>query len=210
VNNAPGGGEPGSSLPTIDSELTAKGVSFKMYGSTLSSVNASQLDTDIATNALPAVSFVHPEAADDGHPAYSTLPALENYVMKMANEVINNGSLFANTAIVITTDESGGYYDFGILPTDGLFWGWAPRPSDRHLSYAKQGYVDNYYDHASILKFIDENWGLSPLTTRSRDNLPNPVASSGNLYVPTNAPAIGDLMNMFDFTHFRSNAPPIQ
>jgi len=59
--------------------------------------------------------------------------------------------------------------------------------------------VHTYYDHVSILKFIERNWGLSPLTGRSRDNLPNPVTASGNPYVPVNSPAIGDLMDMFDF-----------
>jgi phospholipase C len=58
--------------------------------------------------------------------------------------------------------------------------------------------VHTYYDHVSGLKFIEANWGLSPLTGRSRDNLPNPTASS-NPYVPGNSPAIGDLMDMFNF-----------
>jgi phospholipase C len=57
-----------------------------------------------------------------------------------------------------------------------------------------------YGDHASLLKFIETNWGLKPLSTSSRDNLPNPVSSSNNPYVPTNSPAVGDLMTMFDFT----------
>jgi len=56
-----------------------------------------------------------------------------------------------------------------------------------------------YYDHVSILKFIEANWGLSPLTGRSRDNLPNPATAVSNPYVPLNYPAIGDLMDMFDF-----------
>ncbi|HZC45561.1 MAG TPA: hypothetical protein VE243_03740, partial [Candidatus Acidoferrum sp.] len=59
--------------------------------------------------------------------------------------------------------------------------------------------VHTYYDHVSILKFIESNWGLSPLTGRSRDNLPNPTTAPGKPYVPTNSPAIGDLMDMFDF-----------
>jgi len=53
--------------------------------------------------------------------------------------------------------------------------------------------------HASILKFIERNWDLKPLTARSRDNLPNPVATPANPYVPVNMPAIGDLFDMFDF-----------
>jgi len=59
--------------------------------------------------------------------------------------------------------------------------------------------VHTYYDHVSILKFIERNWGLTALTGRSRDNLPNPVTSVADPYVPTNSPAIGDLMDMFDF-----------
>jgi phospholipase C len=59
--------------------------------------------------------------------------------------------------------------------------------------------VHSYTDHASILKFIERNWFLEPLTARSRDNLPNPVAGPNNPYVPTNSPAIGDLFDMFHF-----------
>ena len=36
--------------------------------------------------------------------------------------------------------------------------------------------VHSYTDHVSILKFIERNWRLKPLTARSRDNLPNPIA----------------------------------
>jgi len=59
--------------------------------------------------------------------------------------------------------------------------------------------VHSYADHASILKFIERNWFLDPLTGRSRDNLPNPIATAINPYVPVNMPAIGDLFDMFDF-----------
>jgi phospholipase C len=75
--------------------------------------------------------------------------------------------------------------------------------------YAKKGHIDHtYYDHASILKFIEKNWGLKPLSSRSRDNLPNPVHTSDK-YVPDNIPAVGDLMNLFDFSKLRPNAPKI-
>lgn len=64
----------------------------------------------------------------------------------------------------------------------------------------KKGHVDHVYqDHASILKFIEYNWKLKPLSSRSRDNLPNPVHSE-HLYVPANQPAIGNLTSMFDFS----------
>ena len=68
--------------------------------------------------------------------------------------------------------------------------------------YTKQGYISHEYaDHVSILKFIERNWGLPPITNRSRDNFPNPVSASGNPYVPTNSPAISDLFDFFIFSH---------
>jgi phospholipase C len=41
--------------------------------------------------------------------------------------------------------------------------------------------------------------GAEPVDGRSRDNFPNPVTAAGDPYLPTNSPAIGDLMDMFDF-----------
>jgi phospholipase C len=49
------------------------------------------------------------------------------------------------------------------------------------------------------MKFIEKNWSLSPISTRSRDNLPNPIQKEANPYVPTNSPAIGDLTDDFQF-----------
>jgi phospholipase C len=49
-----------------------------------------------------------------------------------------------------------------------------------------------------ILKFIERNWSLAPITGRSRDNLPNPITTADNPYVPTNMPALSDRFDMFD------------
>jgi len=63
-----------------------------------------------------------------------------------------------------------------------------------------------YTDHVSILKFIERNWNLAPLTQRSLDRLPNPVSRNNDPYVPTNRPAIGDLFDLFDFNHHGGSA----
>ncbi len=67
--------------------------------------------------------------------------------------------------------------------------------------FTKPGHISHdYSDHVSILKFIERNWDLEPLTKRSRDNLPNPKYDKNNsAYVPVNSPAIGDLFDLFDF-----------
>jgi phospholipase C len=66
--------------------------------------------------------------------------------------------------------------------------------------YSTGGRISHHYaDHVSFLKFVEKNWYLKPVSANSRDNLPNPVATSANPYVPTNSPAISDLMDVFDF-----------
>ena len=108
--------------------------------------------------------------------------------------------MWQDTAILITFDESGGYYDSGyIQPID--FFGDGPRTVLIAVSpFAKAGFVDHTYtDHVSIIKFIERNWRLKPLSARSRDNLPNPIVLSHEPYFPRNSPAIGDLMTMFHF-----------
>jgi len=101
---------------------------------------------------------------------------------------------------VITFDEGGGYYDSGyIQPVD--FFGDGPRiPLIVVSPFSVGGRVDHTYnDHASIAKFIERNWGLEPITKRSRDNLPDPIQLHDNPYVPVNSPAIGDLFHLFNF-----------
>lgn len=56
-------------------------------------------------------------------------------------------------------------------------------------------------DGPRFLKFIERNWDLRPVSSRSRDNLPNPRSDRDNPYVPKNSPAIGDLFDLFEFGH---------
>ncbi len=58
-----------------------------------------------------------------------------------------------------------------------------------------------YADHVSILKFVERNWGLPPVSKIGRDNLPNPIADRSNPWVPVNGPSIDDLVDEFDFGH---------
>ena len=154
----------------------------------------------IDNDALPAVSFVKPDGLLDGHPASSKLDLLEGMVKNIMDHLTAKPELMAETAFIITMDEGGGYYDSGyIQPLD--FFGDGPRiPLIVVSPFTKGGHVNHTYsDHVSILKFIERNWDLNPLTNRSRDNLPNPKTDEDNPYVPTNMPAIGDLFDMFNF-----------
>jgi len=151
---------------------------------------------------LPAVSYVKPDSFDDGHPASSKPTLLESMITRILDGLKKHDELFESTAFFITFDEGGGYWDSGFFqPLD--FFGDGPRiPMIAVSKYSRGGKISHSYaDHASVLKFIERNWFLKPLTGRSRDNLPNPLQTSAHPYVPQNMPAISDLFDMFDFGH---------
>jgi phospholipase C len=155
----------------------------------------------VASGSLPSVTFVVPKNVDSGHPGYSVTARYEAFVKDLVARFEANPALFASTAILITTDEGGGYFDSGWIQSIDFF-GDGPRiPMIAISPYAKRGHVDHtYQDHASVLKFIEYNWGLRPLSERSRDRLPNPKVTARDPYRPLNAPAVGDLTTLFDFS----------
>jgi phospholipase C len=154
----------------------------------------------IKNGTLPAVSYVKPDGWLDGHPASSKLNLFEGFVKKIVDGVQANKELWESTAIIVTFDEGGGYYDSGYIQPLDYFGDGTRIPTLVVSPFTKAGHISHTYsDHVSILKFIEANWGLSPLTNRSRDNFPNPIISKHNPYVPLNSPAIGDLMDMFSF-----------
>ncbi len=157
-------------------------------------------DSDVANGTLPAVTFLKP-GDDDGHPAYSTMPAFEQFVSHAVDQV-QSSDLWKDTAIVVTFDEGGGYYDSGYVQPVSFFGDGTRIPTVVVSPWSKPGYISHTYtDHVSILKFIERNWKLPTLSKTSLDNLPNPKTSSKNPYVPINPPAIGDLFDYFDFHH---------
>jgi phospholipase C len=154
----------------------------------------------IKNGSLPAVSFVKPDGWLDGHPASSKLNLFEGFVKKIVDGVKANPKLWASTAIIVTFDEGGGYWDSGYIQPLDFFGDGTRIPTIVVSPWTKPGHISHSYtDHVSILKFIEANWGVSPLTKRSRDNFPNPHASHYNPYVPLNSPAIGDMMDLFNF-----------
>jgi len=154
----------------------------------------------IQDGTLPAVSYVKPDGWLDGHPASSKLNLFEGFVKKIVDGVQANRKLWESTAIIVTFDEGGGYYDSGYIQPLDFFGDGTRIPTLVVSPHTKPGHISHTYtDHVSILKFIEANWKLAPLTSRSRDNFPNPKTSKSNPYVPLNSPALGDLMDLFTF-----------
>ncbi|MGA8617980.1 MAG: alkaline phosphatase family protein [Candidatus Sulfotelmatobacter sp.] len=163
--------------------------------------DTANLYADIKDGNLPAVSFVKPSGLVDGHPASSKLELFEGFSKKIVDLVQNNPTLWKDTAILITFDEGGGYYDSGYVQPLDFFGDGTRIPLIVVSPYARSGHISHSYsDHVSILKFIDRNWGLEPVSHRSRDNFSNPIAEPDNPYVPVNSPALDDLFDLFNFS----------
>jgi phospholipase C len=202
---------PMSALDVLIGQVYCKICNFEAYASSIMGnptqrsehiKDATDFFAAVANGTLPAVSFVKPDGLIDGSSATSKLDLFEGMLQKILDSLAANPGLEAQTALFITFDEGGGYYDSGFIqPLD--FFGDGPRvPLVAVSPYSKGGHVaHSYADHVSILKFIERNWRLEPLSARSRDNLPNPIADEDNPYVPVNGPAISDLFVMFEFQH---------
>jgi len=157
------------------------------------------LYADIATGTLPAVSIVKPSGYVDGHPASSKLDLFEQFTKKIV-DLVQASPYWNDTAIFITFDEGGGYYDSGYIQPVDFFGDGTRIPLLVVSKYSTGGHVNHdYADHVSIDKFIERNWSIGTITSRSRDNFPNPVTTAGNPYVPTNGPALSDLFGAFTF-----------
>lgn len=128
---------------------------------------------------LPQVAFYKPQGSLNEHPSYTDVLSGDTHMAELIAR-IKASPLWARSAIIVTYDENGGFWDH-VPPPAGDRWGPGTRvPAIIVSPYAKRGYVDRtLYDTTSILKFITLRFGLEPL--------------------PGVRPNVGDLMPAFDF-----------
>jgi phospholipase C len=133
-------------------------------------LNQKQVLTDIAANHLKNVTWVIPDGADSDHagPSGTTGPS---WVASIVN-AIGNSPYWADTAIFITWDDWGGWYDHVPPPqvkvncsTWGCGYVYGFRvPLIVVSPYAKPGYISKQqHDFGSILKFTEGVFGLPSL-----------------------------------------------
>jgi phospholipase C len=121
---------------------------------------------------LPPVTWVTPRFESSEHPEYSFCQG-ENWTTEVVNAVMTS-DMWKDTAIFITWDDYGGFYDH-VPPPQVDDFGFGFRVPLLILSpYARAGYVDHTLgEFSSVLRFIEDNWGLNQLTLRdtNADNL---------------------------------------
>jgi phospholipase C len=150
--------------------------------------------TALSAGQLPAVSYLKAKAVNDGHPGYSNPLDEQTFLVNTINTIQAN-PFWKDTAIIIAYDDSDGWYDHVMDPVvnqsqvsdDALTGaglcggntasttqgrcGYGPRTPLLVISpYAKQNYVDHTItDQSSILRFIEDNWGLGRIGNGSTD-----------------------------------------
>ncbi len=157
--------------------------------------------TALNEGRLPSVSFLKAKAVQNGHPGNSD-PLDEQVWLATAINAIANSQYWKDTAIIITYDDSDGWYDHqmdtvvnqsdandddlaapgscGVTPAGGNpgRCGYGPRlPLIVISPYSKQNYIDSRMtDQSSIIRFIEDNWGLGRVGGDSND------AKAGSLF----------------------------
>jgi phospholipase C len=188
---------PGLTCNSILHELNHAGISWRYYNeeaiwmapaffeatahSPYMVENTDQIISDVSEGALATVSWVCPTDPFSDHPANPVGPA-QNYLATLVNAVMNS-EYWDNTAIFVTWDDWGGFYDHVVPPVVDAY-GLGPRVPLLVISpYAKPGYVSHDQgEFSSLARFIEENWGLPSLGQRDA------LDSTSNL------------MDFFDFT----------
>jgi len=196
-------------FPTLADSLDAAGISWRYYapnpgasGYIWSAYNAinhiryggdwanvvppTQFVQDAMSGNLAAVSWIVVGSGLSEHPPASSC-AGENWTVQQLNAVMQ-GPLWNTTAVFLTWDDFGGFYDHVPPPFSDRF-GFGPRVPLLIISpYAISGNISHtVYEFSSLLKFAEERFGLDPLTDRDAQ--------------------ANDLMDSFDFT--QAPLPPL-
>ena len=130
-------------------------------------VNISQFESDALSGQLPEVSWVVPAKKTTEHPNLGTCVG-ENWAVNQINAIMQGPSeQWNSTAIFLTWDDWGGFYDHVQPPKLDQFGLGFRVPMIIISPYAIPGYVSHTtYEFSSVLKFIEDNFGLPSLTQR--------------------------------------------
>lgn len=163
-----------------------------------------QFTSDVANNQLPQFSWIIPPGSLSEHPAPTTgsqygsgnsMCAGENWTVQQINAIMSNPAYQNNTAIILSWDDYGGYYDH-VAPqqVDKLGYGFrVPMMIISPYAYAMDNPANPHVSHTkisfgSVLRFAEETFNLPSLNTR--DSVDNDLASEFDFSQVHNQPLI--------------------
>jgi phospholipase C len=128
--------------------------------------------SDIKNGRLPAMSWVIPDAQNSDHPGYSKKDTGPAWVASVVNAV-GGSKYWDSTVVIVVWDDWGGFYDAVPPPSFDDQGGIGFRvpmlvvsPYVKVGNGSKGGYISKtVYQFGSILRFIEDIWGLGRLGT---------------------------------------------
>jgi phospholipase C len=128
-------------------------------------VNREQIFSDLKNGSLPQVSWVFPSDKLSEHPPNNMTVGMD-WVVNVVNSIMKS-PYWNSTAIILTWDEYGGFYDHVAPPQIDKYGLGFRVPAIIISPYAKTGFIDHtQYSFESILKLIEWRFSLPPLTAR--------------------------------------------
>jgi phospholipase C len=167
-------------------------------------VNIQTLDsfeTDVAAGMLPAVSWIVPNSVVSEHPT-ALVSTGQDYVTSIINAIMQSPD-WSSTAIFLSWDDWGGFYDHVVPPRVDVN-GYGFRVPGLVISpYAKAGFIDHHtLSFDAYVKFIEDVFLKGQRLDHATDGRPDPRPT-----VRESVAILGDLSNDFDFT--QAPRPPI-
>jgi phospholipase C len=149
-------------------------------------VDVSQYHADLAAGTLPAVAFIAPSGASEHPPGDVSIGQV--YGTSLITALMQSSS-WSSSLFVLTWDDWGGWYDH-VPPPQVDANGYGMRVPALFVSpYAPPGRIDSTtYDFTSILRFIEDNWELQPMT--ARDAAANSVGTALDFSGPPRQPIL--------------------
>jgi phospholipase C len=131
-------------------------------------VDLNEYFDDLQADTLPSVAYVVAPYGGSSEQAPGTTQAGQRFVKKLVNALMRSSS-WKSSAFMWSYDGWGGWYDH-VRPPQVDSYGYGFRTPALLISpYARQGRVDHTrLDFASILRFVEYNWGLQALASRDR------------------------------------------
>jgi phospholipase C len=127
-----------------------------------------QVMRDIKQGRLAPVTWITPQFALSEHPEYNFCYG-ENWSTGVIDAIMRS-PMWKSTAIFLTWDDWGGFYDHLAPPQIDKFGLGIRVPFMVISPYAKKGFIDHGHgEFSDVLRFMEDNWGLPQLTKRDRE-----------------------------------------
>jgi len=149
-------------------------------------VDLDEYFVDLQAGTLPAVAYIVPSGASE-HPPGS-LAAGQRFVRNLITSLMKS-MYWSNSAFLWTYDDWGGWYDHVPPPrVDAYGYGFRV-PALMVGPHVREGHIDSTeMDFTSILKFIELNWNVPPLS--DRDAAANTFMSAFDFESPPRSPVL--------------------